>query len=160
MEDQELNDSSVGSLLPNQTAGTLAIYNSAKKALGKHITLNEMVPHDVGCAEAVSYVLKDAGFAMPKLGIPGTANLYQWLKNSPNFKQRFIGDAIPGSIIISPTGTSALNSPHGHTGIVGKYGILSNDSATGLFLEFWNLDKWKRYYNQQLAFPVFIFIPL
>lgn len=136
------------------------IYTIAKDSLGKHITLNEAVPTSVGCAEAISYVLKEAGYDIPETGIQGTIALKEWLGN--NFD--IVYDVIEkGCIIISPT----VGSQHGHVGIVGEfnleypndYGILSNKSATGLFSEHWNLTSWVTYYKHELGLDVLFYKP-
>lgn len=140
-----------------------AVYNVAKNSLGRHITLNEAIPHDVGCAEAVSYVLRNAGLTgIPATGIPGTATLFQFLSTNPQFKRVYAPEK--GAVIISPTG-SGNGSVEGHTGILGglsvmywgDYGICSNNSDTGLFLELWNLKRWKQYYGVQGGLPVAFF---
>ena len=111
------------------------IYKIAKDCLGKHITEDPNVDPNLGCAEAVSYVLEQAGYDLGSLGIEGTSELYTWLQN--HFTQ--VVNPLAGDIIISPTGTSTTGSPHGHVGIVAKYGILSNSSSSGLFLENFDL---------------------
>lgn len=132
------------------------IYTLAKNSLGKHITLDSDIPNEVGCAEAISYILNLAGIAgIPQQGFAGTFDLYTWLKNNPDFTLQTAPSA--GAIIISPTGTSTLNSPHGHVGICGEFGILSNDSNTGLFLEVWTVEKWQEYYAGVLGFPIYYF---
>lgn len=140
------------------------IYKMAAQSLGKHMTLNEAIPAEVGCAEAVSAVLALAGIYDGPKGIAGTATLHQWLANSPLFS--LVGSGIPqeGDIIISPTG-AGNGSVEGHTGICGIYsqmytndwGILSNDSATGLFLECWSFARWNAIYGKSGGLPVYIF---
>lgn len=131
-----------------------AIYTTAAAVLGTHITLDASVPPDLGCAEAVSYILTKAGIPnIPPEGFPGTAGLYTWLQAN------FILTTTPqaGDVVISPTGTSTTGSPHGHTGIVAKYGILSNDSDTGLFLEKYTQASWETYFHGTEGFPVFYY---
>lgn len=130
------------------------IYEEAKSCLRKHITLDPSVPPDVGCAEAVSYVLKLAGVrGFPTTGIAGTSVLYSWLKaNATEVKT-----PVAGNIIISPTGMSSINSPHGHVGIVANFGVLSNDSDSGLFMEKYTLETWAQYFGEVEGFPVIYF---
>lgn len=138
--------------IPNENGQR--IYEIARECLGAHITLDSSVPSDVGCAEAVSYVLKNAlGDVFPAQGFASTNLLWQWLKT--HFTQ--VSEPIIGDVVISPTGTSAIGSPHGHVGIIAKYGILSNSSDTGLFSELWTITKWNKYYNKKLGFPVYFF---
>lgn len=128
------------------------LYTVAQKSLGTHQTLNDAVPPDVGCAEAVSSMLQSAGVSLPARGIAGTAALYTWLKNNPRFVQTTTPDA--GCIIISPT-TPGAAITHGHVGIIAMYGlqytddwgIISNDSDTGLIREKWCLKDWINYYQ-------------
>lgn len=143
---------------------TTKIYNQAKSCLGKHITLNHNVPNDVGCAEAVSFVLKNAGIAnIPSTGFAGTATLYQWLLSNPNFVKK--NYPIQGAIIISPTGYGN-GSVEGHVGVVGgfliqfpyDYGVLSNNSDTGLFQEKWSVDAWQQNYGTAGGLPVAFFV--
>jgi hypothetical protein len=139
------------------------IYNLAKANLGCHITLDDTVPHDVGCAEAVSYILKKAGVQnIPILGIAGTATLFQFLSNDPQFKRIYAPEK--GAIIISATG-QGNGSVQGHTGILGglsvlywgDYGICLNNSDTGLFLELSSLRRWRQYYGGLGGLPVAFF---
>lgn len=131
------------------------LYEIAKSHLGEHITMDEFVPHELGCAEAISYCLNEAGFKVPSNGFAGTAQLYDWLL--ANFEQVF--EPKMGDVIISPTGTSSKGSAHGHCGINGKYGILANNSDSGLFAEIFTLTSWNKYYQDALGFPVYFFRP-
>lgn len=139
------------------------IYGVAKASLGVHLTLNNNVPSEVGCAEAVSTVLLKAGITgVPATGFAGTNTLYSWLKESKQFVQITAPEA--GAILVSPTGMGNGNIP-GHTGIVGAFGatyahdwgICSNDSNSGLFLELWSLQKWVQYYQQYGGLPMYYF---
>lgn len=129
------------------------IYDAAASCLHTHITLNEAVPPEVGCAEAVSYVLSKAGvYGIPLTGIAGTSQLYDWLLSSRNFVNTV--SPVPGDVVISPTGYSTSASPHGHVGIVAKYGILSNDSDSGLFIEKYTQETWNKFFHDVEGFPV------
>jgi hypothetical protein len=138
------------------------IYDNLLTYLETHCTLDNSVPVDVGCAEAVSFILKKSGIPLPATGIPGTATLYDWLSNNPAFKR--VNAPEPGAIIISPSGYGS-GRISGHTGFVGKfgkyypgdYGIVSNDSNTGLLLELWDLTRWQKYYGTQGGLPVAFF---
>lgn len=139
------------------------IYNNAKSYLGKHITLNKNVPAEVGCAESLSYVLKNSGIGgIPGGGIEGTAALYDFLTQSVQFER--IQSPEKGCIIVSPTG-HGNGTVRGHTGILGGFGvqypndwgILSNDSQTGLFLELWRLSYWQKFYGDMGGLPIAFF---
>lgn len=128
------------------------LYNVAKESLGKHMTLNQNVSAEVGCAEAVSKVLQNAGVAgIPALGIAGTSALYDFLHEDVQFDEVTTPQA--GDVIVSPTGWPGAVLAHGHVGIVGNYGILSNDSQTGLFKENWTLETWRKYYSDYGNLP-------
>lgn len=142
-------------ILQPPTKTSNLIYAKAAACLDKHITLDPTVPAELGCAEAVSYVLKLAGLSDGSAGIAGTQAMYQWLLANTAFN--LTATPVPGDIIISPTGTSTINSPHGHVGIVAKYGVLSNDSDTGLFAEKYTLVSWGKYFHDIEGFPVYYF---
>ena len=139
------------------------IYANLLLYLETHCTLNNSVPVDVGCAEAVSFILQKSGVAgLPFTGIAGTASLYEWLLSNPHFKRVYAPE--PGALIISPSGYG-YGPISGHTGFVGKYGkmypgdfgIVSNDSNTGLLLELWDVKRWQKYYGLQGGLPVAFF---
>lgn len=146
------------SLFVTVTPGTVAtaIYTEASKCLDTHITLNSAVPPDLGCAEAVSFVLKNAGVeGIPVAGFAGTAALYAWLNKSSSWV--LTSTPVPGDIVISPTGMSSIGSEHGHVAVYAKYGLLSNDSDTGLFLEKYTMTSWNKYFGTTLGFPTYVF---
>lgn len=132
------------------------IYQTAYKALGTPMTLDETVPKDVRCAEAVSAVLSRAGVSgIPAHGIPGTAAFYDWMENSPRWTK--IPAPEPGAVVICPSGMSSKGSPHGHMGICGKSWMMANDSDTGLFAAKYTYASWLRYFGTGLGFPTFYF---
>lgn len=127
------------------------IYNLAKASLGKDIAATQ---NELGCAESISYLLNKANVAnFPKAGYLGTSDFYNWLKK---FAMP-VDTPIRGDIIISPTGTSTKGAQHGHIGIVALYGVLSNNSMNGLFMEYYTIDSWRTYYGGKLGFPVLFF---
>lgn len=141
--------------IPTQE-GSDKIYAVAASYLGQHITLDTTVSPDLGCAEAVSFILKNAGVpSIPLHGIAGTALLYTWLCSSGHFTE--IDTPEPGCVIISPTGAPTSTFAHGHVGIVAKHGILSNNSYTGKFDEALNLDSWKDFFQARGHFPIYFF---
>ena len=124
------------------------IYEIAKNCLGKNFATNDQL----GCAETVNAVVKLAlGFEVG--GGPSTQAMFEALKYSNTFKQ--VIDPICGDIILSPTGQG--NYPHGHVGIVAKYGVLSNDSNSGKLAEKFTLDSWKNYFQAKGGFPVLFY---
>ncbi len=128
------------------------IYNVAKDNLGEHLTLDNNVNPEVGCAEAISKILQLAGVSVPNRGIAGTAALLAWLEANPDFEA--IQEPEQGAIIVSSTG-SGNGSVRGHTGCFGAFGamyngdwgIVSNDSNTGTLREQWCLKDWVAYYE-------------
>lgn len=138
------------------------IYTAAAENLGKHLTLNDAIPAEIGCAEAVSKILFLAGIYTADKGIAGTATLDAWLASSPSFERIELPEE--GAIIVSPTG-QGNGTVVGHTGIVGRFGnmypqdwgICSNDSATGLFLERWSFARWQAYYGITGGLPVHVY---
>lgn len=133
------------------------VYASAKNYLGHAISPQDP---ELGCAEAVCNVLHAVFSDFPGENVAGpilsTAVLYQTLRTSPKFKQ--VLDFEPGDIIISPTGKGTNPAmPHGHTGIVLKYGIASNDSATGIFRENYTIQSWVERFRKQGGYPIYSF---
>lgn len=150
------------------------LYETCLEYYGKDVSLDQTIPNEVQCAEAVSFILEKAGFDrpgrnsdIPDKGIPGTWTLYQFLKNNPLFRpwmNEDNADGIPaGVIIISPAGTSSLTPPypHGHVGITGKNGeIFSNDSSSGLFLTLFDMAGWEYFFEKKRGLKTFLFEPL
>lgn len=139
---------------PMEKTTSEKIYDNAKFYLEQHLSLNEAVPALLGCAQAVSFILLHSGLLnFPIRGFDSTTDLHNWLvKNATQ-----VTDPMPGDVIISPTGESTKESPHGHTGIIAKFGICSNDSDTGLWKENFTLEHWKDHYSAQLGFPVLFY---
>ncbi len=137
-------------------------YNSFKPLLGKRLTLDFSVPVQRQCAETASYLFKNYGIHVPIGGIPGTATLYAWMLSNPAFQK--IEEPEQGCVIISPTGMGNGNV-EGHVGVIGKfglkyvndYGICSNDSNSGFFLELWSLTTWEKFYAQKGDLPIYYF---
>lgn len=125
------------------------LYSTAKSCLGKDMVDDPGVDASVGCADSVNSVYKLA-FGKELGGGASTAEMYKVLKKS--YTQ--VDTAQPGDIVISPTGYSIKGAPHGHVGIVGYYGIMSNNSMTGLWSEYYTLPTWIAYYQTKLGFPV------
>lgn len=144
------------------TATEEKIYTQVKLNLGKHLTLDEAVPAEVGCAEAVSKVLSLSGINVPPQGISGTYSLYEWLDTNSAFQK--IDEPEQGAILISPTGMGD-GSVEGHVGIFcafnlqwkNDWAIASNDSASGNFLETWSWQRWQAYYEAVGKLPCYIF---
>ncbi len=125
------------------------LYGLAKSCLGRDIAATQ---NELGCAEAVSYLLhslRAAGF-QPTLS---TQELYKQLKSDLSAFES-VPEPLPGDIIISPTGSSSIGSAHGHVGIVAYHGVMSNNSMSGLWDQYYTLESWKAYYEDKLKFPI------
>lgn len=131
------------------------LYQTAKGFLGTDASPNDVAPDELGCAESVSRIVQQA---FPTLRFPlflGTRFLYAHLFEDGNFRR--VETPEYGDIIISPTGMGNGKLSSGHTGIVGKYGVLSNDSRSGLFLENYSIASWKLYFHGRGGFPTYFF---
>lgn len=138
--------------IPPPDTNRLALYALAKSSLGKDIAKTQ---NELGCAEAVSYLLlslKVNGFIA---SILSTQQLYHTFADLAAFTA--VESPLPGDLIISPTGYSSKGSAHGHVGICGYHGIMSNNSMTGLWEEFYTEVSWEAYYHTKLGFPIFYF---
>lgn len=157
---QNLKDSLLQALtllnsLRNMTPKQTQLLKVAKTFLGKDASPSDLAPDELGCAESVSDVLRAA---FPELKFPtllSTLTLYNYLRVSPSFAQ--VSAPQSGDIILSVTGTGTGTISNGHTGIIGLYGILSNDSRTGTWEENWTMDSWRRYYEDKGGFPTHFF---
>lgn len=129
----------------------MALYNLAKNCLGRDIAATQ---NELGCAEAVSYLLKHlhVNNFSPTLS---TQALYLQLSANAAFQKVELG--LPGDIIISPTGSSTKGALHGHVGICGYHGIMSNNSMSGLWDQYYTDESWRIYYQTKLGFPVYYF---
>lgn len=130
------------------------IYKEARKSLGIDVSPSDSAPDDLACVESLCQVLKKVGIEVPPT--LSTLTFYTWLKKSPKFIQTT--ENKPGNIIISPTGKGNGSIPHGHVGILGEAGwILSNDSATGMWLENYTLQKWVDRFRTKGGYPILFF---
>jgi hypothetical protein len=138
----------------------LKLYQTALEFRGVDASPNDLAPDEFGCAETVEGVYHAAfGTYIGGRVLVSTTDLYKSLLISSRFTQASQPQA--GAIIISPTGYSSLGATHGHTGICGENGvIMSNDSRTGMFMENYTTDSWRRYYHDRLGFPIYYFIPV
>lgn len=128
------------------------VYQVAKDSLGKNLCENRIL----GCMESVNAVVS-AAVGQSVGGGASTWLGYQALLNNPNRFMK-VDKPLPGDIIMSPSGTSSIpDNVHGHTGIVGIYGVLSNSSSTGLFEEKYTLQSWLDFFCTQEGFPVYYF---
>lgn len=121
------------------------IYNIAADCVRnpRHLTLNHMVPNEVGCCEAVSWILLNAGFKIPHGGIAGVNDLIDWMIDN-GFEE--MGAPIPGAIVTAHS-PNLRNTAYAHAGVVLQFGMGSNNSATGKFEQNYSLASWDRYFG-------------
>lgn len=146
---------------PNQpimTPTPETLYEAAKAALGTHLTLDNNVPGDLGCMEAVSKLWQEIGIEnIPSSGFEGTAQGLAFMEHSFQFVEKTLSTIAPGDVIDFATGTSTKGSPHGHILIMGHTSLMSNDSDTGLFAAKYSLATALQYFRDTLGFPPRIF---
>lgn len=120
------------------------LYDIGYSHLGSHLTLDQSVPKEYGCAQALSSVLKEAGYDIPEKGISSTVDMNTWLeKTFIEVDKPDVGDVI---ISVSYTG---LPGARGHCGIVGKRSIMSNASDSGTWEAWWSLPAWLSFYKTE-----------
>lgn len=128
------------------------IYQVIKDNLDEHLTLNNNVSLEVGCAECMSKVMQLAGVSVPSHGIAGTAALLAWFISNPDFVEKT--EPEQGAFVVFATGTGN-GKVEGHTGAfcafnvmyVNDWGVASNDSNTGTMREQWAWLKMLAYYR-------------
>lgn len=136
-----------------QTQNSLKIYQTAKALLDQTESGNNPID---GCAETVNNIfIKALGVVVG--GGYSTALMFVALHNACRFQPITLGNQLPGDIIISPTGSGNGVMPNGHVGIVGEFGILSNNSENGLLQEVWTVPNWQKVYGGIGGFPVLFF---
>lgn len=132
------------------------LYKTALSFLGTDASPNDLAPDDLACAETVNEIHKKAfGIHIDEPGL-STTSLYAAMKHLTSMFQS-VPDPLPGDIIISPTGYGNGNLAHGHVGIMSKYRIFSNNSATGNLTEYYTLETWRDRYQKLGGFPVLFF---
>lgn len=142
--------------MPEQTPQGIEIYNTAKALLGTDASPRDIAPSSLACAETVNYIVTKATGA-PIGGGVSTYVMWQCLRE---FTARWeqVLDPLPGDIVISPTNSNpGARLKHGHVGIVGYYGILSNNSEDGHLEENFNIASWKAYYSDFGGLPMLFY---
>lgn len=120
------------------------VYAIAKAHIGQHLTLDPSVPAEVGCVEALSRVLKEAGYALPPRGIQGVNALIVWMI-AKGFKE--VSASVTGCVITAHSPNEA-NTAGAHVGVVMQFGICSNSSANGRWEENYTIHTWIRAFPQ------------
>ena len=138
-----------------ETNNRLRLYNAAVKSLGTDASPNDLAPDEVGCAETVNAVFKSV-FGKEIGGGLSTALLFKVLKDDKRFMK--VDQALPGDIVISPTGYGNGGLSNGHVGIVAEdENIMSNSSATGTFETNYTLKRWVARYRNKGGYPIYFF---
>ena len=124
------------------------LYSLAKEALGSHLTLNQNVPEEEGCAEAVSVLLERCGYPIPQEGIPSVNGLIDFML-AQGFQE--VKEGTPGCVITAHNPDPSVPTA-AHVGIVMEYGVASNDSRPAFLGKFWEnyLDgtkHWEAYFT-------------
>ncbi|MGX7894415.1 hypothetical protein [Tsuneonella sp. HG222] len=118
-----------------------SLLTAATKRLGTDASPKDLAPDTIGCAESVTNIIRDVLPDFPI--ITGTASLKARLDTDPRFRRSEV--ATPGTIILSPTGSSTSKKvTNGHVGIIGQFGIMSNDSATGKWEQNYTATTWRQ----------------
>ena len=137
---------------PKKSNKRLVLFDIARACIGKDMA---PIENEYGCAEAVNAVFKKA-FGVPIGGELSTWRMIKFLEDIKRFQR--VALPLPGDIIISPTGYGDGRIPNGHVGIVGEDNlIMSNDSASGLWIENYNLYSWKARYQDRGGYPIYYF---
>ena len=143
---------------PSASSPSQKVYNVAKSNLGNYLTLNPVVSPEVGCAQAISWIFRNAGYPIPRGGISTVAGLTKWMT-----AQGFIEETgyQVGFVI------TGRNEATAHIGICGKDWIMSNTSYTdkekdlimGTFQANYRQTAWKTVYPQTRYFrPVSVLV--
>lgn len=145
-----------------QTTNGQKLYATAASFLDKTVApLNAIDAYGVlGCAITLN-ILAEKAWGTQIGGGYSTAALWECLKDTSKFESVTTGNALPGDIIIAPSGSNAnARLAHGHVGIVAKYGILSNNSETGTLEETFDVASWIAYYTTYGGIPTLCYRPL
>lgn len=119
-------------------------------------TPQDDVDDAVACADSLTMILRKQYPTFPKSAY--TPVTLKDLKASTHFKATL--DLKPGYVIISPTG-AGNGTIRGHCGIIGRNNtIWSNHSNTGLWQDYFTIDKWVARYRHKGGLPVIVFQPL
>lgn len=127
------------------------IYKAALAALGTDASPSDLAPDELGCAETVNAIVKKAlGYEVG--GTLSTNLMYKALLTSSKFIK--VDQALPGDIIISPTGYGNGKLSNGHVAIAGENDtIMSNSSATGTFESNYTQKTWDARYVTKGGYP-------
>lgn len=130
-------------------------YLGALSAINTDASPNDLAPDELGCAETVNAIHRKV-FGFEIGGGLSTNKLYKALESSSLWMR--VDQPLSGDICISPSGYGNGNLSNGHVGIMTPdQGIMSNDSATGKFIENYTLSSWRARYQGIGGYPVALF---
>jgi hypothetical protein len=131
------------------------LFDAAVASIGIDASPNDVAPDEVGCAETVNAIFKSV-FGREAGGGLSTHQMYNAMLKDSRFIK--VDQALPGDIIISPTGYGNGGLSNGHVGIVGESEtIMSNSSATGTFESNYTLKTWVARYRGKGGYPIVFF---
>lgn len=136
------------------------LYDTAVACIGIDMSPADIAPDSLACAESLNGVyFKAFGEHLgTSAALTSTKALYESMLKDVRLKQIYTPDL--GSIVISPTGYSTKHASHGHTGVAGKFDIMSNDSASGLWRDNYEKSAWVNVFEKTLGFPTYYFLPV
>jgi len=144
------------------TTPALELYATAKASLGVDASPRDVASDEYACMESVDEIYKKTFGVYINKSVNrvtvSTAEGYKTMLIGSRFQK--VQNPEPGCIIVSPTGYGNGSIDHGHIGIVGKFGIMSNSSETGKWSENYTLTSWNNYFKKQGGFPVLFFKPV
>ena len=125
-------------------------YRIARENLGKDLSPTQK---ELGCVESLETIhrLAFGDYIGGDTSLISTIKLKYHLFKRNDFVR--IDNYEVGAIILCVTG-EGKNRSNGHTGICGKFQIMSNNSETGLWDTKYTLTLWKKYFA---GFPIYFF---
>lgn len=132
------------------------LYDRAVTFLGKDADPLDPVDDTVACVSSLEEVYH-AEFQtwIGRIKLFNTIDLHNALLISPKFRRVEVPK--PGNIIVSVTEYRNGKQIFGHTGVIAKYGILSNDSVRKVWLENFTVESWKIYYEGRLGLKTYFY---
>lgn len=113
------------------------LYEVAYSCLGKDMSPQQ---NELGCAESTYFVMKIAGVPnLPPTPIYSTIVFRKWLEK--NLKE--VDTPEFGDVVVNETQGTNI----GHMGIWGKHNVMSNNSKTYLWDDYYSRDKWTAYFE-------------
>ena len=139
------------------------LYHFAKLQIGKDV--DNTVSDEFACAISVNKIVERC-LGKPIGGGASTHYMYKallwspfWWKVSSFNPIKNPGDALPGDLVLSPSGYgNSKVIPNGHVGIISTdKKIMSNNSLTGLWEENYTLTTWYMRYVVKGGYPMYVY---